>query len=63
MLAGRTRLGAVASSTLLRSASLLARIGVFDAGMASAKDHKYTVIPQPERIAARAEGHAPSVTR
>jgi hypothetical protein len=33
--------------------------------MASAKDPKYTVIPQKERKAAReaAAGHAPSVTR
>jgi hypothetical protein len=28
-------------------------MGVFEAGMASAKDPKYTVIPQRERLAAR----------
>ena len=44
-------------------AALLTRFGVFDAGMASAKDPKYTVIPQKERLAARENGHAPSVTR
>jgi hypothetical protein len=50
---GRTRIGAVASGTLLAAGSLLTRFGVFDAGMASAKDPKYTVIPQRERMAAR----------
>jgi hypothetical protein len=62
VLAGRTRLGAVASGALLAAGSLLTRFGVFDAGMASARDPKYTVIPQRERIAARENGHAPTVT-
>jgi hypothetical protein len=53
VLTGRTRLGAVASGTLLAAGSLLTRFGVFDAGMASARDPKYTVIPQRERMAAR----------
>jgi hypothetical protein len=48
-LAGRTRLGAIASGTLLAAGSLLTRFGVFDAGMASARDPKYTAIPQSER--------------
>jgi hypothetical protein len=63
VLAGRTRLGAVASGTLLAAGSLLTRFGVFDAGMVSARDPKYTVIPQRERMAARENGHARSVTR
>jgi hypothetical protein len=63
VLAGRTRLGAIASGTLLAAGSLLTRFGVFEAGLASAKDPKYTVIPQRERLAARQNGHAPSVTR
>ena len=62
VLAGRTRLGAVASGTLLAAGSLLTRFGVFDAGMASARDPKYTVVPQRERMAAR-EREAHSVTR
>jgi len=62
VLAGRSRLGAVASGTLLAAGSLLTRFGVFDAGMASAKDPKYTVVPQKERIAAR-ESQVRSVTR
>ena len=69
VLAGRTRLGAIASGTLLAAGSLLTRFGVFEAGLASAKDPKYTVIPQRERLAAReagrvaADGHASTVTR
>jgi len=63
VVAGRRRWGQVASGTLLAAGSLLTRFGVFDAGMASAKDPKYTVIPQKERLAARQNSHAPSVTR
>jgi hypothetical protein len=63
VLAGRTRAGAIASGTLLAAGSLLTRFGVFEAGMASAKDPKYTVVPQRERLAARREGHASTVTR
>jgi hypothetical protein len=45
----------------LAAGSLLTRFGVFDAGMASAKDPKYTVIPQRERMAEH-DGQADSVT-
>ncbi|WP_245160090.1 NrfD/PsrC family molybdoenzyme membrane anchor subunit [Blastococcus sp. CT_GayMR20] len=62
VVAGRTRLGAVASGTLLAAGSLLTRFGVFDAGMASARDPKYTVVPQRERLAA-GSSEARSVTR
>ena len=62
VLGGRTRWGRVASGTLLAAGSLLTRFGVFEAGMASAKDPKYTVIPQRERMAAR-DGAVRSVTR
>ena len=34
-----------------------------DAGMHSDKDPKYTVIPRRERIAARENGHVPTVSR
>ena len=60
--AGRNRHGAVASGTLLAAGSLLTRFGVFDAGMASARDPKYTVVPQRERLAARQNGHASTTT-
>ena len=43
--------GAVASGALLAAGSLLTRFGVFEAGIASTKDPKYTVVPQRERIA------------
>jgi len=52
-LAGRTRPGAIVGGTLLAAGSLLTRMGVFEAGMASAKDPKYTVIPQRARLEAR----------
>ena len=38
---------------LLATGSLLTRMGVFEAGMASAKDPKYTFIPQRARLEAR----------
>ncbi len=62
---GRSRAGAVAAGVLLSAGSLLTRFGVFEAGMASARDPKYTVVPQRERMAARlaAEEHASTVTR
>jgi hypothetical protein len=66
-LAGRTRAGSVVGGLLLAAGSLLTRMGVFEAGMASAKDPKYTVIPQRERLEARnaqaVEGEARSVVR
>jgi hypothetical protein len=57
---GRWRLGRVLSGALLAAGSLLTRFGVFDAGMASARDPKYTVVPQRERMATRSTA---SVTR
>lgn len=36
--------------------------GVFDAGLHSARDPKYTVVPQRERMAARQKEHASTVT-
>jgi hypothetical protein len=51
---GRSRvLSALAGATYL-AASLTTRFGVFEAGMASARDPKYVVVPQRERLAARA---------
>jgi formate-dependent nitrite reductase membrane component NrfD len=52
-LAGKTRAGAVVGGALLAAGSLMTRMGVFEAGLASAKDPKYTVIPQRERLEAR----------
>ncbi|SDZ16256.1 Polysulphide reductase, NrfD [Geodermatophilus africanus] len=63
VVAGRRRAGAVVAGALLAAGSLLTRFGVFEAGMASARDPKYTVVPQRERLAARENGHAPTITR
>lgn len=50
---GRTRVGAIASGVALIGASALTRFGVFEAGLASARDPRYTVEPQRRRLAAR----------
>lgn len=54
--AGRARrILAAASGAALIGASLATRWGVFHAGLDSAKDPKYTVIPQRERLRSRSE--------
>ncbi|WP_024441431.1 NrfD/PsrC family molybdoenzyme membrane anchor subunit [Mycobacterium sp. UM_WGJ] len=53
LLGGRRRgMAALAGLTLL-GASALTRFGVFEAGMASAKDPRYTIEPQKRRLAER----------
>jgi hypothetical protein len=47
---GRSRALSVASGLAYMSASVFTRFGVFQAGLASAKDPKYTVVPQRERV-------------
>ena len=50
-LAGRrSRLLSMASGAALMTGSLCTRMGVFEAGLASARDPKYTVVPQRERV-------------
>ncbi|NEE02050.1 polysulfide reductase NrfD [Phytoactinopolyspora halotolerans] len=44
--ARRSRVASVASGAALLAGALCTRFGVFDAGMVSAKDPKYTVVPQ-----------------
>ncbi|HEY1671451.1 MAG TPA: NrfD/PsrC family molybdoenzyme membrane anchor subunit [Streptosporangiaceae bacterium] len=51
----RTRLGSALSGVTLLAASALTRYGIFEAGMASARDPKYTVVPQRKRQQARQE--------
>jgi formate-dependent nitrite reductase membrane component NrfD len=53
VLGGRRRGVAVASGLALVAASALTRFGVFEAGIASAKDPRYTIEPQKRRLAAR----------
>jgi hypothetical protein len=59
VLGRRSRALSVAGGAALAAGSLLTRFGVFQAGLASAKDPKYTVVPQRERVDRR-EGAAAS---
>ena len=50
-LAGRrSRMLSMVSGAALAAGSLCTRMGVFEAGLASARDPKYTVVPQRERL-------------
>lgn len=51
---GRDRRLALAAGACLLTGSAALRFGVFHAGVASAEDPRYTVVPQRERLAARA---------
>ncbi|MHC3002482.1 NrfD/PsrC family molybdoenzyme membrane anchor subunit [Gordonia metallireducens] len=53
LLSGRSRPVAVASGIALLAASACTRFGVFDAGIESAKNPRYTIEPQKRRLAAR----------
>ncbi|WP_371283102.1 hypothetical protein [Streptomyces sp. PAN_FS17] len=56
LLAGRGRSAAVASGLALLAGSACTRFGVFAAGIASAQDPKYVVVPQRARLDAREVG-------
>jgi formate-dependent nitrite reductase membrane component NrfD len=49
-LAGRSRVAAAVSGTSLLVGSACTRFAIFAAGVASARDPKYTVVPQRERL-------------
>jgi formate-dependent nitrite reductase membrane component NrfD len=53
LLGGRNRTAAVVSGAALMAGSACLRLGIFEAGQASARDPKYTVVPQRERLARR----------
>ncbi|MDT4991139.1 MAG: hypothetical protein QOH97_1031 [Actinoplanes sp.] len=53
LLGRRNRMISALSGISLLTASLLTRFGIFEGGIASAKDPKYTVVPQRERLAQR----------
>ncbi len=55
VLAGRSRAAAALSGAALMAASALTRFGVFEAGRASARDPKYTVGPQRQRLREQGE--------
>lgn len=52
-LLGRNRAAAAVSGAALMAGSVLTRFGIFEAGIESAKDPKYTVQPQKERLEER----------
>ncbi|MGH3473259.1 MAG: NrfD/PsrC family molybdoenzyme membrane anchor subunit [Nocardioidaceae bacterium] len=51
LLGRRSRAASMLAGAAYTSASVLTRFGIFQAGLASAKDPKYTVVPQRERLA------------
>lgn len=51
-LASRSRVGAVVAGVALLAGSALGRFAIFEAGQQSARDPKYTVVPQRERLSA-----------
>ncbi|MGN6782327.1 MAG: NrfD/PsrC family molybdoenzyme membrane anchor subunit [Marmoricola sp.] len=51
--AGRSRAVSALSGAALLAGSVCTRFGIFEAGQESARDPKYTVLPQRERLAAR----------
>jgi hypothetical protein len=57
VLAGRSRTIAALSGAALMAGSVATRFGIFEAGQESARDPKYTVVPQRERMAQGLRGH------
>jgi len=49
----------LAAGASLLAASAATRWGIFHAGLASAADPKYTVVPQRDRLRSRAAGSPP----
>jgi hypothetical protein len=49
-LARRNRIAAAMSGVALLAGSGLTRFGIFEAGRASTRDPKYTVVPQRQRL-------------
>jgi hypothetical protein len=50
LFAGRSRAAAAVSGAALMAGSACTRFGIFEAGQESARDPKYTVVPQRERV-------------
>lgn len=59
VLGRRSRRASVLSGTLAVAASAITRFAIFDAGVVSARDPRYTVVPQRERVRAREVGGVP----
>ncbi|WP_406176531.1 NrfD/PsrC family molybdoenzyme membrane anchor subunit [Streptomyces sp. NBC_00996] len=56
VLGGRCRAAAALSGLALLTGSACTRFGIFAAGIASAEDPKYTVVPQREQVEQRQQG-------
>jgi formate-dependent nitrite reductase membrane component NrfD len=56
----RSRVAAALSGAALVAASAATRWGIYHAGMASARDPKYTVVPQRQRLSERAQADGAS---
>ena len=56
LLGGRSRAAARLSGAALLAGSACTRFGIFEAGQASARDPRYTVVPQRERLDQRRSG-------
>jgi hypothetical protein len=56
VLGGRSRTAAAVAGASLMAGSACTRFGIFEAGQESARDPKYTVVPQRERLDARNGG-------
>jgi hypothetical protein len=63
LVAPRDRRIAAASGVGLLAASLCTRFGIFHAGQQSARNPKYTVVPQRERLSSGLDDHAPAVSQ
>jgi formate-dependent nitrite reductase membrane component NrfD len=59
--ARHSRAAAVISGFALLAGSLLQRLGVFEAGVASTKDPRYVVVPQRQRISTASKGAQASI--
>jgi formate-dependent nitrite reductase membrane component NrfD len=55
LVGGRFRAVSVLAGAACVAASVMTRFGIFEAGIASAEDPKYTVVPQRQRLRQRVE--------
>ena len=63
LVGGRSRAAAAGCGAALLAGSVCTRFGIFHAGQQSARDPKYTVVPQRERIDARRQAPAEASER
>jgi hypothetical protein len=63
LLGGRSRVAAALSGAALLAGSACTRFGIFAAGIASAEDPRYTVVPQRDRLAHREDAAPAPATR